>query len=304
REIIYGERRKILEGTDTRANFVSMVEHVVAQEVPTYCEGRNREGWDLEGLWERMRQFAPALPELQEINVESLGGTVDDVIHTLNDELIALYEEKEQEYGVELMRGVEQGVMLQVIDTRWRAYLTQMDHLREGIGLQAYGQNDPLIEYKKAAFESFQELVEDIQREIVRALLNVRVQRMEPGDEANGVGGGVPEPTEGAAQATAPEAPRADRPGSASNGADVPAARPASAAASGALARAAGVRATAPLAAQPTVRNVVESSSAGVRRADGAAAPAAVSNGQPRKVGRNQPCPCGSGKKYKFCHGR
>src|SRR5207253_7871514 len=148
-------------------------------------------------------------------------------------------------------------------DNRWRAYLTQMDHLREGIGLQAYGQKDPLIEYKQAAFESFQDLTEDIQREIVRALLNVQIRRVEP------AAGGQP-PADGAAQAAAPASPRADRPGAPTNGAEVPPARPAAAAASGALARAASPgRSNLPLPAQPAVRNIVESSSAGTRRADG-----------------------------------
>ena len=75
REIIYGERRKILEGTDTRSNFISMVEHVVATEVPTYCEGRHREAWDFEGLWTQMRQFAAGLPQLSEVSTDSLGST-------------------------------------------------------------------------------------------------------------------------------------------------------------------------------------------------------------------------------------
>ena len=301
REIVYGERRKILEGTDTRANFVAMLEHVVSDEVPTFCEGRNREAWDMEGLWERMHQFAAALPPLAEVNIDSLGTTADDVAETITGELTALYEEKEQEYGAELLRQVEQSLMLQVIDNRWRAYLTQMDHLREGIGLQAYGQKDPLIEYKQAAFESFQDLTEDIQREIVRALLNVQIRRVEPA-----AADGQP-PSEAAAQAAAPASPRADRPGAVTNGEQVPPARPAAAAASGALARVTTpARAGLPLPAQPAVRNIVESSSAGTRRADGAAsgARAMPGNGKPGKVGRNQPCPCGSGKKYKYCHGR
>ncbi len=303
REIIYGERRKILEGTDTRSNFTAMLEHVVAQEVPLFCEGRNREAWDFEGLWDRLRLMAPALPQLSDVNVETLGSSADEVAETLTGELLALYEEKETEYGAEAMRQVEQAVMLQVIDTRWRAYLTQMDHLREGIGLQAYGQKDPLVEYKQAAFDSFQDLTEDIQREIVRALLNVKVQRMEPG--ADGDGGA---PAEGAAQATAPASPRADRAGSATNGEQVPPARPAASAASGALARATAPpgRAGLPLPAQPAVRNIVESSASGTRRVDGGATAARQpdANGKPGKVGRNQPCPCGSGKKYKYCHGR
>jgi preprotein translocase subunit SecA len=310
REIIYGERRKILEGTDTRSNFVSMVEHVVAAEVPTFCEGRHRETWDFEGLWERMHQFAPALPPLSEVDMDSLGNTVEDVCETLSGELIGLYEEKEQEYGADLLREVEQSVMLQVIDTRWLAYLTQMDHLREGMGFQAYGQMDPLVEYKAAAFTAFQDLTEDIQREIVRALLNVQIRRVDPAAAAPAEEG-APEavaaaPTAGAANATAPQSPRADRPGGATDGTQVPPARPAAALASGALARATGARVSAPLTAQPAVRNIVESSSAGSRRVDGTNG-SAVGNGargQQGKVGRNQACPCGSGKKYKYCHGR
>jgi preprotein translocase subunit SecA len=315
REIIYGERRKILEGTDTRSNFIAMVEHVVETEVPTYCEGRHRETWDLEGLWERMHQFAPALPAIAEVNTVSLGNSVEEVTETLSGELIGLYEEKEQEYGAELLREVEQSVMLQVIDTRWLAYLTQMDHLREGMGFQAYGQMDPLVEYKAAAFTAFQDLTEDIQREIVRALLNVQIRRVDP-SEAAAAGQDATEeavpaaPTAGAADATAPASPRADRPGGATDGAHVPPARPAAALASGALARATGTRVSAPMAAQPIVRNIVESSGAGAQRADGNSG--GHTNGATNgargtpggKVGRNQPCPCGSGKKYKYCHGK
>ncbi len=315
REIIYGERRKILEGTDTRSNFISMVEHVVASEVPTYCEGRHREAWDFEGLWTQMRQFAAGLPAFSEVSMDSLGNSIEEVSETLSGELIGLYEEKEQEYGAELLREVEQSVMLQVIDARWLAYLTQMDHLREGMGFQAYGQMDPLVEYKAAAFTAFQDLTEDIQREIVRALLNVQIRRVDPSEAAPAADGAVeetvaaiPAPTPGAAGATAPPSPRADRPGGATDGAQVPPARPAAALASGALARATGPRVSAPMVAKPIVRNIVESSAAGTRRADGngnGGGAVRGGNGTPQgKVGRNQACPCGSGKKYKYCHGR
>jgi preprotein translocase subunit SecA len=331
REIIYGERRKILEGTDTRANFISMVEHVVESEVPTFCEGRHRETWDMEGLWERMHQYAAMLPQISEVNTDSLGNSIEEVSETLSGELIGLYEEKEQEYGAELLREVEQSVMLQVIDTRWLQYLTQMDHLREGMGFQAYGQMDPLVEYKAAAFTAFQDLTEDIQREIVRALLNVQIRRVDPaaaatelaegGEAADGVNGAngangaepavAAAPTAGAADATAPASPRADRPGGAVDGAHVPPARPAAALASGALARATGTRVSAPVTSKPIVRNIVESSGAGTQRANGNGAGAgngsavdAVPGAQNAKVGRNQACPCGSGKKYKYCHGK
>src|SRR6202043_828859 len=136
-----------------------------------------------------------------------LGDTVEEVSETLSGELIGLYEEKEEEYGAELLREVEQSVMLQVIDSRWLTYLTQMDHLREGMGLQAYGQMDPLVEYKAAAFTAFQDLTEDIQREIVRALLNVQIRRVDP--SAGAEGEELPQeavaaaPTSGAADAPA-----------------------------------------------------------------------------------------------------
>jgi preprotein translocase subunit SecA len=318
REIIYGERRKILEGTDTRENLMSMLERTVRQEVPAYCEGRHRELWDLEGLWERMRQIGP-LPPMEEINLDTLGTSVDEIEDTLISELTALYEEREQQYGAELMRSVEQSLMLNVIDTKWRAYLTDMEHLREGINLQAYGQKDPLIEYKQAAFESFQGLTADIQADIVRLLLHVQIQRVEKPAE---------EPTDAASEAAAPRGGRADRPGGEMSPDTAPPARPAASAASGALARATsgGVRpAPAPLSPmlQPAVTNIVESSPSGTRAvAPGGGVPSngngsrkargsgvatggvTVGSAGKRKVGRNEPCPCGSGRKYKVCHGR
>jgi len=368
REIIYGERRKILEGVDTRANFLNMLEHVVTEEVPTFCEGRHRDTWDLEGLWARMRQFAgPLLPSLGEVDLNSLGESVPEVIETLVGELTSLYEELEAKHGTELMRRAEQLVMLSVIDEKWRTYLTQMEHMREQIGFHGYGQMDPLVEYKQEAYHSFQDLMAEIQRDIVRFLYTIKFEALQPPQE--------PPPSEAAAEETAPPSPRADQPGSGrqgeapptpdSNGPGpapsggggpaVPPARPAAAAASGSLARAtvksggppparASVSALAPSPApapapapaapapvpvtsgslsaragaaargmaipggagmlpQTRVRNVVESSSGGTRRTDGAGLPGSNGRGAPCKMGRNERCWCGSGKKYKFCHG-
>jgi preprotein translocase subunit SecA len=308
REVIYGERRKILEGTDTRTNLMSMIDRLVAAEVPTFCEGRNRDGWDLEGLWERMRQIAP-LPPAEEVDLDSLGDSIEEIGEAITNELVASYEEKETQYGEGTMRYVEQRVMLEVIDQKWRAYLTQMDHLREGVTLVGYGQKDPLMEYKGQAFEAFGELTEEIQREIVRLLMHVQIQLQAP-----------PEP---------PPAPAADGTSDTADGGDgspeaeadadgadsPPAARPAAAQASAGLARAAARARTTPAAAAagpaaampaPRVRNVVETSSEGTRAVSGSASPG---NGGGTvethgKVGRNEPCPCGSGLKYKRCHGR
>jgi preprotein translocase subunit SecA len=306
REVIYGERRKILEGTDTRANLMSMIERLVAEEVPTYCEGRNRESWDLEGLWERFRQVAPLSP-VEEVDLDTIGDSIDEICEAITNELVATYEEKEAQYGEATMRYVEQRVMLEVIDQKWRAYLTQMDHLREGVTLVGYGQKDPLMEYKTQAFEAFKELSDEIQRDIVRLLMHVQIQLQQPpaepapaAAEADGSAEAVGASEDGVDAAVEEPVEAADSP---------PAARPAAAQASAGLARAAARGGAAPAggalaAPQQRVRNVVESSSEGTRSASG---PATAGNGgmaDRHKVGRNEPCPCGSGLKYKRCHGR
>src|SRR5260370_324189 len=129
------------------------------------------------------------------------------------------------------MRQVEQDLMLQVIDQKWVAYLTQMDHLREGIGLQGYGQKDPLLEYKTEAFESFQDLTVDIQEEIVRVLLHIELKPVEPAPQP---------PPDAAREEVAPPSGSADRGREAEMPLEVPAARPAAVEASAALARATG----------------------------------------------------------------
>jgi preprotein translocase subunit SecA len=381
REIIYGERRKILEGVDTKANFTAMVERVVSEEVPTFCEGRHRDTWDLEGMWERMRSIAGAhLPAFGEVDTSTLGDTVAEVVETLTGELISIHEELEAKYGSDLMRRAEQAVMLQVIDQRWRTYLTQMDHLRDQIGFHGYGQMDPLVEYKREAFGSYQELMSGIQRDILTWLFHVDFAQVQAQQAQQAEAMQQPAPTEAAAGETAPASPRADAAGSGRKAASAapaapdgngkagepgpavppPAARPAAASASGALARASGrgngggaadapvspgprgaVRgaagpargdagngrpASAPggagvgtpaagpaparpgiplprgagLAPQTRVTNVVERSSEGTRRSAGGS----NGGGAPRKMGRNERCWCGSGLKYKFCHGK
>jgi preprotein translocase subunit SecA len=283
REIIYGERRKILEGVDTRSNVLRFVTNTVREIVSQYCEGRSAT-WDLHGLWERMRQIAP-LPEHETVELDSLGGDADEVAETLVGELTAILQEREEKFGAELMRRVEQELMLQVVDQKWVAYLTQMDHLREGVGFQGYGQNDPLIEYKALAFQTFQDLVQDIQEEVVRHLLHAEVRPVEQPAE--------PAP-QAALAATAPAGGRADRGNREEMSLErAPAARPAAAQASAALARSQSWN------RGPAVKNVRESVGGEGERASNVSA-----TGKSEKVGRNQPCPCGSGKKYKFCHGQ
>ncbi|HEX6547798.1 MAG TPA: SEC-C metal-binding domain-containing protein, partial [Candidatus Dormibacteraeota bacterium] len=201
------------------------------------------ENWDVDGLIQYLGQYFPIAPDTT-IPAEAMRGGQAGLIDFLDEAARTAYDQKVEQIGPEIMRQVERYVMLRAIDTKWIDYLTQMEHFREGIGLRAYGQRDPLIEYKNEAFQMFQELVESIQADIVANMFRVQVQPAE-----------TPSPPVPAAQPV--RSTRMSGP----NG-DVP---------SGAPAR-------------------VE------------AVPAAV--GAATKLGRNDPCWCGSGKKYKRCHGR
>jgi preprotein translocase subunit SecA len=246
REIIYGERQKILEGADTRDNIASYIRDLIEKGVEVHCEGRHYEMWDVEGLVGYLSTYFPI----------AAGSTIpDDVLvrgrgaltELLYDAAMAAYGEKEKQVGEELMRSVERWVMLRTIDTKWVDYLTQMEHFREGIGLRAYGQRDPLIEYKNEAFQMFQELSANIQADIVANIFRVQVHVEPPPPQpvARGVVESGPAPPDG---------------GPATNG-------------------------RGRLAGRPVPTGTIAGAPVG-------------------KVGRNDPCPCGSGLKYKRCHGR
>jgi preprotein translocase subunit SecA len=200
REIIYGERRKILEGADTRDNIASYIRDLIEKGVEVHCEGRHYEMWDVEGLVNYLSTYFPI----------AAGSTVPDEVlargrgaltELLYDAAMAAYGEKEKQVGEELMRSVERWVMLRTIDTKWVDYLTQMEHFREGIGLRAYGQRDPLIEYKNEAFQMFQELSANIQADIVANIFRVQVHVEPPPPQpvARGVVESGPTPPDGAA---------------------------------------------------------------------------------------------------------
>jgi preprotein translocase subunit SecA len=244
RAIIYEERRKVLAGIDTRQNVDAYIRELVEKGVEAHCQGRHPENWDLEGLIQYLGQYFPIAADTT-VPGEALRAGQPGLIDFLDEAARHAYDQKEEQVGPEIMRQVERYVMLRAIDTKWIDYLTQMEHFREGIGLRAYGQRDPLIEYKNEAFQMFQELVEAIQADIVANMFRVQVQREEA----------PPPPPPPVAAAV--RGPRLSGP----NG-DVPGAGP----------------------------TKVEAVPAGV--------------GAGAKLGRNDPCWCGSGKKYKRCHGR
>jgi preprotein translocase subunit SecA len=247
REIIYGMRRQILDGESQAETVQEWIEDLVAGTLDGYAaEAAHVEDWDLGGLTEALhRQFDVKVPPAQ---FEDLGGRA--ALEALVGEAVKQrYEERERELGKELMRALERHEMLIVIDTQWKDHLLSIDHLKEGIGLRGYGQRDPLTEYKKEAFDLFQDMVERVKGAVVERLFKVQVVRDAPMD--------LPAVT---AWADARES-RGELPAS---GGVMPVATP--------------VRAAAP---KP------------------ASAPRTPTG---QKIGRNDPCYCGSGKKYKKCH--
>jgi preprotein translocase subunit SecA len=250
RQIVYEERRKVLEGADTRSNILTYVSDVIEKGVDAHCESRHWENWDMEGLVRYLSTYLPIEAGTQ-IPEDVLVKGREALIEHLTEAATDAFDKKIEEVGPDLMPLVERDLMLRTIDWQWMEYLTQMEHFREGIGLRAYGQRDPLVEYKNEAFEMFNELRERIQGSIVAGIFRVQVQRNAP-----------------------------------------------------------------PPPPPPIVRQVLES---GPGDPDGAAG--AGSNGAPKprkgspvgagavqgpdaKIGRNDPCWCGSGKKYKRCHGK
>ncbi len=245
REIIYAERRKVLEGVDLRPQIREWIQKVVEDAVSEHCESRHPDNWDIEGLVAQLSGVFP-LPPVSEIPKDEFGETREAAVERLMEYADAAYKAKETELTEPMMRKVEQFVVLKTIDSKWISYLTEMENFKESIGLRAFGQKDPLIEYKNEAFQAFQELLDGIQFDIASQMFRVQLVK-EP-----------PKPPPPLAMAT-------NRGAGAS--------------------RAGG----AAVAANP-------SSNGG----GGAAAPVPAGT----KLGRNDPCWCGSGKKFKKCHGR
>ena len=243
REIIYGERRKVLEGVALRDLVLSWVRKVVEDAVNERCESRHPDNWDIEGLVAQLGTVFP-LPPFGEIPPDEFGETKEAVVDRLMQYAETAYQAKEAELTEPMMRQVEQFVVLKTIDSKWISYLTMMEQFKEGIGLRAFGQKDPLVEYKNEAFAAFQELLNDIQFDIASNMYRVQL-RTEP-----------PVPTPPPVMATN--------------------------------------RARASAVAAP-----VGAASGG--SPNGGGSPAPVPAG---KLGRNDPCWCGSGKKFKKCHGR
>lgn len=199
------------------------------------------------------------------------------------EELCKYYEAKAEEVGVERMRFTERMIMLQILDQQWKDHLLSMDHLKEGIGLRGYGQKDPLVEYKKESFNIFQQMMSTFEEEALKILFHLRVSR-------------PPEP----GQSEPAEAPPVER----APARQVPASQPTNGRSAFAASRspesATSIDAYARTARRKNRQQLAHARMAG--SGDGGVVVKQVVRG--KKIGRNKPCPCGSGRKYKRCHGR
>jgi preprotein translocase subunit SecA len=280
REVIYEYRDRILEGRDMGDEAREQISDVVGRMVEEYTPGDFVEEWDVDGLFTQLRQVWDVDVDPGELDVDKLER--EELKRMLTEDAHDLYDEREQELGEELTRALERYLLLETIDQRWREHLYDMDYLREGIHLRGFAQIDPLVAYKNEAFTLFQDLMHTIWLDFARMIYNVEVQ-------IQGPDGGPATPVPMPARAAGGSSTRAGRV-SYSGGGPV-GGREAIAMAAGAAAAELGGGGM-PVAAGDgelalDALPVVEQ-----RRVD-----------EHASIGRNDPCWCGSGKKFKKCHG-
>ncbi len=245
REVIYGQRRQILEGVNLKATIQEYLHKTVTDSVNMYCpESVRPDEWDTATLYELMNEIFPLAIYAQPADLT--GKTRDEIDQFLGAVVDKTYDDREQQLGSDLMRQVERHIALRAINNKWMEHLDAMDYLREGIGLRGYAQQDPLVAYKKEAYEMFGHLLSSVQDEICQMIYRVQVQA-EPQPEYN--------PYKNVQMFGGDIAPPA--------GMDFDD--------TGFLERHSG--------------------------SGSVAAPVHVA----QRAGRNDPCPCGSGKKYKKC---
>ena len=240
REVIYRERREVLEGADIKEQVTGFIEDTIRGYVGAATNEGFPEEWDLDQLWTALKATYPISFKVEDIEAEVGGRTgldTDFLTAKVLDDIFAAYAKREQDLGAEVLRELERKILLSVLDRKWREHLYEMDYLQEGIGLRAMAQRDPLVEYQKEGYELFSAMMDAIKEELVGFLFNVEVKVENEHVEAKGV---------------TPAAPKQELRYS-----------------------------------SPSESGQVSKSSP------------AVNGG----VSRNSPCPCGSGKKYKRCHG-
>jgi preprotein translocase subunit SecA len=274
RQAVYGMRRKLLEGQDQRERVLEMIDGIVGAFVDARCPERaHPDTWDLAAMQsDVLTQFGVKIHPR-----ELAGMNRVEMEDEIREKLRKRYEEKEALVGVEVLRETERIIMLNVIDSQWKDNLLSMDHLKEGIGLQGYGQKDPLVEYKKESFKIFQEMMDRIEDETIRYIFYLQVGE-DAGPGAQPIlpfsGDDEEEEEEGEPEVVAAVSTEQRR------------------------------------AAQSSIEDLTRSIErkkerelAALQFVGGDASTSQQPIIKGKKVGRNDPCPCGSGKKYKKCCG-
>jgi preprotein translocase subunit SecA len=375
RQVIYGERRTVLEGADLHEQVRSMIDEVIASYVTAATADGYPEEWDLEKLWRAFKQLFPITLSIDSV-IEEAGGDKSGLSAAMITEMVQenaqeAYDRRETDLTPDNMREIERRVVLSVLDRKWREHLYEMDYLREGIGLRAMAQRDPLVEYQREGYDMFNSMMDGIREESVGNLFNLQIEFQEnPIVEEVGAGaqlafgGSLPGVATGGAQqapaaaaqvAQAPAAPaRAARPLPPPQPAPAapPAAfgkRPGASQAGGqpaggrsrgrhaadgrghATAAGRGQAATQSSSARETEAAAELEETDTIPQGQAGAQPVLPERLQPRRpqhlqysapsetggverhgetaddpyatVGRNDLCPCGSGRKYKRCHG-
>ncbi len=267
RKVIYAERRRVLEGADLHDQIERMINEVVAGYVTAATAEGFPEEWDLDKLWKAFKQLYPISLKTGEV-VEEAGGQAGLTAEMLTEQISAdaqtAYASREEELGDEVLRELERRVILSVLDRKWREHLYEMDYLQEGIGLRAMAQRDPLVEYQREGFDMFNAMLEGIKEESVGYLFNLEVEVAEEEPAVAGVGEA---PVTVAASAD-------DSPEIVAKGLED------------------GSRPQGLSYSAPSIDGEGGVETHGDKADDKFA-----------NASRNDPCPCGSGKKYKRCHG-
>jgi preprotein translocase subunit SecA len=281
RRVIYAYRDEVLEGKPIGEEARQEVANVLERTITQYTPGDFMDDWDMDGLFVALGQFFPFDLGDDALNPETADR--ESLIDGVTQVALARYDAREAELGEELMGALERFLLLQIIDERWREHLLDMDYLREGIGLRQFAQLDPLVAYKNEAFELFGDLMNSTWADYTRMIFNVQVNIETQNGAGGNSGGGRPSPFVASGSAT--RAGRVSYSGGRTS--------------AGALAAAAAA--------------------GGVQQGGGAVGAYAENGGQVEQelapvveqrvvdaehtVGRNDPCWCGSGKKFKKCHG-
>ena len=179
REIIYKQRSQVLDGEDIHDSIIKMIEDLICVTVKQYIneEVTDHAQWNLVGLRDHFLGWITEEDDLEYNDTDLAGLTLDDIVKALTEKAKELYAAKEEEYGSDVMRELERVVLLKVVDTKWMAHIDDMNELKKGIGLRAYGQQNPVVEYRYEGFEMFDAMVASIQEDTVRMLLTVKLQK-------------------------------------------------------------------------------------------------------------------------------